>query len=405
MKKFLSLTFLLSFVTASYSQDMSNLHQVLTTEKTQLVCSSDSGMIFYATNSVTDKRVVVYDPSTGNSTTIDTGYNYMSIISTPFGVYVGCDLKVTKYTSGGTFINTMSCLSLGITPYNAGIHSMAYDPTTNNMYFGTLNKVVYATENFSFISNITPLPLTFGSTIAKAITFKQDTLFIGLFQNPTSSGTSAIYVVGNVSTPYGQPIASTTQQTCTDVIMNNDDLYFTRLSGGVISRNDDYNGAILFDASSHQYTCAHNSSSIWFGTNDGLLFELGSHIGVGNYNSTTTDMKSMFNVDTLFEIYTDVSEEIWIATDKGLYTTSNLSLTTGIIKNEIEIFNMYPNPTIGEINFEVQKETELSIFNSTGSLISNYKLSIGKNSISINLNPGMYVANISGYSKTFIVQQ
>lgn len=230
--------FFVSLIVTASSQNMSNLHQVLTTEKTQLVCYSDSGMIFYATNSATDKRVVLYDPSTGSSTTIDTGYNYISIVSTPFGVYVGCDMKVTKYTSGGTFVNTMSCLSLGISPYNAGIHSITYDPSTNNMYFGTLNKVVYTTENFSFISNINPILLTSGNTTAKTLIFKQDTLFIGLYKTPSSGSSSVIYVVGNVSSPYTS-LNIGTGQTCTDAIETNGDLYFTRdNSSGVISRND-----------------------------------------------------------------------------------------------------------------------------------------------------------------------
>lgn len=396
MKKILCFAFAISMTIFVGAQNMSNLHQVLTTSKTKNVAISNDGHVFYSINESFDKRVVVYDPIVESSVTVDSSWEAYTIENTPYGVFVGSDIKATKYDQSGNIQGWMSCSMLGLATYNAGINSITYDPSTTNMYFGSINEVVCTNQSFGIVASITPIGLTSGNTRAEGLAFKDDTLFMALKRTPATSSASCIYIVGNLSTPYGM-ITSNTGQTCTDIQLDGNDIYFTK-SGDVISRNGNFIGGINFDGGqTHDYLCAHKDINMWFGTADGSLFELGSYVSSNIYNSNKIDMKSMFNVDSIYDIKTDLSGEIWIATDKGLYTTANVNSTsTGVDEISKNISILYPNPNEGLFSISIVEKSNLMVYDAFGKNVYTCELYEGNNNITLNVSTGLYYANVTG---------
>jgi hypothetical protein len=77
-------------------------------------------------------------------------------------------------------------------------------------------------------------------------------------------------------------------------------------------------------------------------------------------------------------------------------------ITTGIIQQQNEKFNLYPNPTNGMVQIEIAEQAILQIFNSIGILVSTQDLQKGLNQIDISQFPsGIYFLNGEGETKKY----
>ncbi|MDG1435156.1 MAG: two-component regulator propeller domain-containing protein [Saprospiraceae bacterium] len=136
---------------------------------------------------------------------------------------------------------------------------------------------------------------------------------------------------------------------------------YTPNGGHVIYQNGEINNFVINEIIEDE------EQNIWVASENGL-FKLSSSQVFTRY-STLDGLAD--NDVTGIEFDTDGS--MWISTRNGVSTTADISTTITNLKNEKEAFNLYPNPTLATVTleFEMQKSgnVKIEVYNVTGQLL------------------------------------
>jgi len=398
MKKIIFIFAALFAITqVSQSQNMSNLHQVCTTVPVKSIHVSSTGKVFYATDGVTDKRVVMYDPMTNIKMTADTGKGpYYCIEGTSSNVYVGCKTHAINFTSNGSFVNQISCTSLGLAP-SSGI--TAIGTNTASTYLGSNGGIVIKAsfglvKQAQFYSN--------GGGNVTAIKFISDTMFIS--KNPFDGMNywGDFYYHVNDDTINGATIPCLYDNNIkiNDLAIWNNNIFQAREIFQSYAR-DGVCGPIAPPVTGYFLTMDQYGTKLWGGTSQGELVDFigssGNYSGCNVYNMNV----SMYNnVDSIFDVAVDGFGELWIATNKGVYTTAT-TITTGIndYKNDVNV-SVYPNPNNGQFVINTPNDGVVKIYSVSGQIVAQENVYTGSNNIQIVTTPGCYFVSVETKSGT-----
>ena len=72
------------------------------------------------------------------------------------------------------------------------------------------------------------------------------------------------------------------------------------------------------------------------------------------------------------------------------------NITTSIKESSKSSINVYPNPSNGEIRFDIKERSEIKIYNAIGQLIKSVS---EENPFTLNLDKGFYIAEIYSNNK------
>lgn len=406
MKKITSILAALLIITSAQSQNMSNLHQVCTTVSTKAIYVSPTGKIFYATNGSMDKRIVAFDPTTNTKMTADTGKSYFCIEGTGSNVYVGSSTHAIKFTNSGSFVNQISCTTLGLTPANAGIWAIASN--TSGVYFGGNFDNVVKT-NFNLVKQTKFTPAMGNGGHVTSLTFKADTLLMGM--DPNNWG-NFYYSAADDSVNYGlNTCFFNTSTKINAVAVWHNGIYASRDNDAFYVRDSGFCGFATLP-SINILTLQQLGTKLWAGTAQGELMNIFGNNGNYDITSTLYNMHTtaLNNVDSIFDIASDANGELWIATNKGVYTTAVVTVTTSIDNIEkLEGITFYPNPNSGTFNINSNVDGTLKIYNISGQNIISVHINSGISVIQSIQTPGCYFVNVetkNGHSdmKKMIVQ-
>ncbi len=361
---------LFAITQVAQSQNMTNLHQVCTTEPVKTIHVSSTGKVFYATDGAIDKRIVVYDPTTNIKMTVDTGKGtYYCIEGTTSDVYVGCKTHAIRFTNDGSFVNQITCASLGLSP-TAGITAIGTNAV--GAYLGSNGGIVIKTS-FDLVKQFKLK--AYGGSVT-AIKFIADTMFVS--KNPfdgTNYWGNIFYRV-NDDTLSGGIISCLYDLTSkiNDLAIWNNNIFTARDRWASFAR-DGVCGNITTLSNSYFLTMDQYGSKLWGGTAAGEIIDFSGSDG----DYTSSSMYSMNvplynNVDSIYDIAVDGFGELWVATNKGVYTTATTT-TAGINTNTIEAnFSIYPNPNNGQFVISNEGEGTLKIIDQLGQTVKTISL-------------------------------
>lgn len=396
MKKIIFIFAALFAITqVSQSQNMSNLHQVCTTVPVKSIHVSSTGKVFYATDGATDKRVVMYDPMTNIKMTADTGKGpYYCIEGTASNVYVGCSTHAIKFTSNGGFVNQISCTALGLTPANCGI--TAIGTNTSNAYLGSKFGKVLKTD-FNLVKQANFLPTYSMGGNVTGLKFISDTMFIAMdpFDGSNYYG-DFYYTINDDTVNFGTiPCLYDLNIKINDLAIWNNNIFQARNIFQSFAR-DGVCGPIAPSVSGYFLTMDQCGTKLWGGTSQGELVDFigssGNYSGSNIYNMNV----SMYNnVDSIFDVAIDGLGELWIATNKGVYTTATTTITTGINSHDVETnVSVYPNPNNGQFVVNTPIDGTVKIYNVSGQIVAQETVYSGSNNVNIVNIPGCYFVTV-----------
>ena len=300
---------------------------------------------------------------------------------------------------------------------------------------------------------------TFGF-ILSAAEDSEANLWMGYYSHPNMDwlGTTKIDPDGN-KTPYKfiDVLPSTLNNKTTGITMHpNGDMYFSTRDG--LFRIDTNGELHLFDLGRATSIFVDSKENVWIGEGDYFALYLhslekytasGEHIEffdedinkhyIYNFAEDSQNNIWMASENGLFKInpddeitryttadgiadnhVTDISidsnGELWISTLNGISTTANISTSIENIEKEENALIIYPNPSSGvfqfELNEELYSEANITVFNGIGQLVYNKKQDAVSTLNTINLEHlvrGIYIVLVETdnaiYQEKIIIQK
>lgn len=377
------------------SQNMANLHQVCTNVPTKSIYVSPTGKVFYATNGASDKRVVAYDPMGNSYVTVDTGKTaYYSIEGNGTDVFIGSSTHIGKFTSNGALVTQTATSIYGIGP----VYAIATNST--GVYLGSSADNVVKV-NFSLVKQMTFKPSGgFGGHVT-SISFDVDTMYISMdpFDGTNYWGNFS-YTVNDDTVSYNTVACIFDMTTkINDVQIWNGDVYAAKSQSGLYAKNPGYCGQITTPSMCDVISLSKCGSKMWAGGACGELVDMSLYdtFNPSNYNTSVSynmNTVALNNVDSIFDVAVDAFGEIWIATNKGVYTTAT-TITTDISDNINEVnIGMYPNPNNGQFTIESKESGIVYVYSVSGQNIKQMNIFEGRNEMVIDVPPGMYSVTV-----------